>query len=207
MAHPPIKASDLSLELFLTTLLQTPSNIQVVKLDFKSIDILEPSLKLASKLQGSTKSFPFELWLNADILASSEDTSKEPLNANLFLQLCHEYFANQSNVTLSPGFVTDLTSKDLRYSMENMKAMYSLISKTTFKSITYPLRALYLSHSKNEIFWLMQQNNGKLSTVTLWGQDELNSEEIDNLRDIISKLGRHKFYLDVDENLLLDLLK
>lgn len=201
MAHPPSKSSDLSLEDFFDILMSTPSNIQVVKLDFKSIDILEPSLKLAS-----SKKCPFDIWLNADILAT--DNSKEPLNAHLFLQLCQQYFAkNQSKVVLSPGFVTHLKGS-LKYSMENMKAMHDLISQTSFKNISFPLRALFLSHSKTEVIWLLEHCGkcDKISTVTIWGQDELNTEEKDKLRDIISSIGRNHFYLDVDEDLKTTLL-
>merc|ERR1719219_1111620 len=67
MAHPPDTQSDLSLELFLeTVLLATEGGAKKgIKLDFKSLDILQPSLETLQRLQSRLE---FPVWLNADIL-------------------------------------------------------------------------------------------------------------------------------------------
>ena len=68
MAHPPANTSDLSLQQFLESVLAscTESGAKKgIKLDFKFLGVVEPSLQL---LDGLRERLAIPLWLNADIL-------------------------------------------------------------------------------------------------------------------------------------------
>ena len=68
MAHPPANTSDLSLQLFLDTVLEATEDKakKGIKLDFKFIEVVEPSLKIVKDLLDRIN---MPLWLNADIIA------------------------------------------------------------------------------------------------------------------------------------------
>ena len=67
MAHPPASTSDLSLQQFLESVLATTESgaKKGIKLDFKFLGVVEPSLQL---LDGLRERLAIPLWLNADIL-------------------------------------------------------------------------------------------------------------------------------------------
>ena len=89
-----------------------------MKLDFKTISIVEESLKMAAyKCKVSNKKIKptlmffktklfilkervsFELWLNADILHGPIN-AKDPVPADNFMQLCKKYFPDCLNLRL-----------------------------------------------------------------------------------------------------------
>ena len=45
------------------------------------------------------------------------------------------------------------------------------------------------------MIWLLNQS-GERSTVTIWGQDDLEFSDVKNLCDLIETVGKNKFYLD-----------
>ena len=67
MAHPPADTSDLSLQQFLDEVLKSTESGKKkgIKLDFKFLGVVEPSLQL---LNGLREKLKMPLWLNADIL-------------------------------------------------------------------------------------------------------------------------------------------
>ena len=67
MAHPPANTSDLSLEQFLESVLASTQSGEKkgIKLDFKFLGVVEPSLVMLDKLRDKLN---FPVWLNADIL-------------------------------------------------------------------------------------------------------------------------------------------
>ena len=67
MAHPPANTSDLSLEQFLESVLASTQSGEKkgIKLDFKFLGVVEPSLVMLDKLRDKMN---FPVWLNADIL-------------------------------------------------------------------------------------------------------------------------------------------
>ena len=67
MAHPPATTSDLSLQQFLDNVLASTESGRKkgIKLDFKFLGAVEPSLEL---LDGLREKLQMPLWLNADIL-------------------------------------------------------------------------------------------------------------------------------------------
>ena len=100
MAHPPDTQSDLSLDLFLETVLTATEGgaRKGIKLDFKSLDILQPSLETLKRLEARLE---FPVWLNADILRGPG--GGEPVSAEIFLQLCSRYLPS---ATLSTGNIS-----------------------------------------------------------------------------------------------------
>ena len=67
MAHPPANTSDLSLEQFLESVLASTQSGEKkgIKLDFKFLGVVEPSLVMLDKLRDKLN---IPVWLNADIL-------------------------------------------------------------------------------------------------------------------------------------------
>merc|ERR1719430_135815 len=67
MAHPPANSSDLSLEQFLQSVLASTQSGEKkgIKLDFKFLGVVEPSLIMLDNLRDKLN---IPVWLNADIL-------------------------------------------------------------------------------------------------------------------------------------------
>ena len=102
MAHPPATTSDLSLEDFLTqVLLHSPP--KGIKLDFKQLEVVEPSLKVLDAIRKKYQMIPPVVILNADILVGPEDPLTSPVNASRFIELCSK--CDQESV-ISLGWTT-----------------------------------------------------------------------------------------------------
>ena len=67
MAHPPANTSDLTLEDFIKIVVNATENgaKKGIKLDFKFIEVVPPSLKM---LESQRDRIKIPLWFNADIL-------------------------------------------------------------------------------------------------------------------------------------------
>ena len=175
----------------------------------------------------SQKSFTFELWLNADILKGVEFCNSDPttncipVEPNLFLKLCQKYFT--TDAVLSPGFTTFYNETlDINHSEKitddannkyNKNLMISMVE--TLKSnnclgknkINFPLRAIFAINSLEEIIYLLEKTGSTNSSITIWGQENLDQSQIEKLKCLIKKIGSHKIYLDVHEDLRNDILK
>ena len=126
MAHPPHKTSDLSLEQFLTTILESGKR-KGIKLDFKDIDIVEPAFAMLKRQEDKVMAFiqmapkwqiniqlflclttlkiTVPLWLNADIVAGPVKAATRPLDAARFLSLVKQFFPL---AVISVGWTTRL---------------------------------------------------------------------------------------------------
>ena len=132
------------------------------------------------------------------------------------MQLCQKYFAT---AVLSPGFTTfynetqsinhseiitddaNKYNKDLMNSMvETLKSNHCLGKNI---KINFPLRAIFAINSIEEIIYLLEEtgSSSNTSTITIWGQEKLNQNQIEKLKCLIKKIGSHKIYLDVHEDL------
>ena len=100
MAHPPAIDSDLSLQQFLDIVIAETGRgaRKGIKLDFKAIEIVEPSLQMV-KLVESKLDFP--VWLNADIIVGPG--GGPPVDAEQFLSLCSEYIPGKEPSTVKIG--------------------------------------------------------------------------------------------------------
>ena len=102
MAHPPANSSDLTLVQFLASVFGYTS-LKGVKLDFKQIAVVEPSLQILEESKGNHSGRLPPIILNADILEGPENPSSVPVDAQKFLALCQKY---DRTSMLSPGWTT-----------------------------------------------------------------------------------------------------
>lgn len=192
MAHPPQNESDLTLEEFMNTVIAASSKgiRKGVKLDFKFIEIVSPSLDILKTVEDK---FHFPVWLNADILQGPGGSST-PVDAEQFLTLSTEYFPT---ATLSIGYTT---SSEGQYTEEQLNAMFNILKqKGIVAPITLPLRACLAARSISEIvqFLRMVDEDGSFpTTITIWSSssDEVDHEKLDRL---ITEVGKNRLYLDV----------
>ena len=92
MAHPPAIDSDLSLQQFMDIVIaETEAGARKgIKLDFKAIEIVEPSLKMVKQVESKLN---FPVWLNADIIVGPG--GGPPVDAEQFLSLCTQYIPGE----------------------------------------------------------------------------------------------------------------
>jgi hypothetical protein len=64
-----------------------------------------------------------------------------------------------------------------------------------------------LAESKDELRWLLEQTSrSNRSTLTIWGQDSLSLGQMENLKKLISDIGRNRIFLDINSELMCNLL-
>ncbi|XP_003216319.2 protein FAM151B isoform X1 [Anolis carolinensis] len=155
MAHPPETSSDNTLKEWLTEIQTTNKG---VKLDFKSLEAVNPSMKIL----GDTK-LKQPVWINADILPGPNG-SNCVIDAKGFLSTVTSFFPD---VTLSLGWTTGWTALKCSkgYSSAMVQEMAAICSDLT-QPITFPVRAVFVRQSISELQWLLQQSNRY--TLTIW---------------------------------------
>ena len=195
MAHPPSTDSDLSLEQFLK---ETLGSHKGIKLDFKTTNVLEPSLKILLE-QTAQKQAMNPIWLNADILPGPchSGSSCSPVNPHTFLTLCTKYFPS---ATLSVGWTTNpfiSIEKDF-YESRFVQPMRDLLSSVT-QPITFPVRANLIGKSMEQMLWLLSLSDNY--TLTVWSavHDEPNIKDLVALRKKVSNKTRIFYDLPSDQ--------
>lgn len=198
MAHPPKVTSDISLERWLDIVIARQSN-KGIKLDFKSIDIVEPSLQI---LQRHKVKLQFPLWLNADILPGPMNLHTTPVSAEKFLALCEEYFPN---ATLSVGWTTywlpGYAMKNGRYSWNHVREMSDTLkcfSNIDTTPVTFPVRGIFASRSIRQLQWLLEVF--PQSTLTVWTgkPDNLKLKDLTRIRESFPK---SRVFYDIPEKI------
>lgn len=132
MAHPPDRQSNLSLRNFLEQV--THSEIRIIKLDFKEIDAVQPSLDILKSILSQRKS-EITVILNADILAGP-GARNVPVNVapGAFFEICNDFLSSvgesqgavASSFGLSLGFHVAPSESD-HYTVDDSDAMHSLV--------------------------------------------------------------------------------
>ncbi|XP_023248514.1 protein FAM151A isoform X2 [Copidosoma floridanum] len=194
MGHPPANTSDLSLQQFLKDVLANKK--KGVKLDFKSIEALQHSIKI---LQATADLDKIPVWLNGDILKGPMNAAP-PLDAATFLAEA----AKLPKTVLSVGWTTNVThlsaNTTANYTSEQINEMLKLVTsrKNTNQSITYPVRAIFAANDKDGFKRLL--NNTAMHTLTIWSLegDVVNATL---LSKVIKNIGLDKVYLDVPATL------
>ncbi|XP_026527701.1 protein FAM151B [Notechis scutatus] len=184
MAHPPETNSDNSLKEWLNEIKNTNKGI---KLDFKSLEAVNPSMKLLGDLH-----LRQPVWINADILLGPK--GNHPVDAKGFLDTVISYFPD---VTLSLGWTTGrINSKcNTGYSLAMVQEMAELCRDRT-QPITFAARADLVCRSKSELLWLLQQSNRY--TLTIWtGKDDEYS--VDDLLFIRASFDKCRVFYDILE--------
>lgn len=130
---------------------QAASSSKGLKLDIKSVESLEPTLKI---LRGMSH-LHVPIWFNADVLVGP-NSDGIPVNATQFFTKVQQIFPN---VTLSPGWTTGFTSSEENkgYSQEAVEKMYSFC-RGLEQLITFPVRASLTAQSLIELKWLVNQS-------------------------------------------------
>ncbi|XP_070599203.1 protein FAM151B [Erythrolamprus reginae] len=184
MAHPPETNSDNTLKEWLNEIKNTNKGI---KLDFKSLEAVNPSMKLLGDLH-----LQQPVWINADILLGPK--GNHPVDAKGFLDTVTSSFPD---VTLSLGWTTGrINSKcNTGYSLAMVQEMAKICRDRT-QPITFAVRADLVCRSKSELLWLLQQS--ERYTLTIWtGKDDEYS--VDDLLFIRRSFDKCRVFYDILE--------
>ncbi|KAJ9576494.1 hypothetical protein L9F63_006643 [Diploptera punctata] len=199
MAHPPTNTSDLSLKEFLENVLSVTQKGHRcgIKLDFKSIEVVSPSL---DELQAHIEQLDFPVMLNADILPGPVASATTPVQADKFLQLCVKQFPES---TLSVGWTTQYGGLIFTgsYSQEQVDEMEETLKRNMVtQPVTFPVRAGLAAKSASTLVKL--KDNIANSTFTIWSSDG-DYVDVDLLRTlIVDVIGRDRVYVDVPTKLM-----
>lgn len=124
-----------------------------IKLDFKQLGAVQQSLDILS-LHRDQLNFP--IWLNADILAGPVNATATPVDSDVFLSLCVEFFPE---ATLSIGWTTRFTNSgdtNGQYTTGDVKLMVDTIERNhVTQPVTFPVRAAFVERSIDSLSWLL----------------------------------------------------
>ncbi|NXF92657.1 F151B protein, partial [Eubucco bourcierii] len=187
MAHPPETDSDITLQEWLEEIVNTDKGI---KLDFKSLEAVKPSLELLEHVKQHLRQ---PVWINADILPGPNGNSAA-VDAERFLDTVTSFFPN---ITLSLGWTTgwhpDRCNKGYDWAMvTEMAQICSMLSQP----VTFPVRAALVPQSISELCWLMQQSERYSLTVWTGREDVYSVEDLLYIRENFSK---SRVYYDILE--------
>lgn len=204
MAHPPTNSSDISLESFLTQILDfNNANVKEkqkgVKLDFKSTDVFQKSLPMLIELWGV---MDYPVWINADIYRGPlENVLTVPVDAQIFF----EGTKNLPNVTLSTGWTTRWGPNftEGHYTDEQVNEMIDGIKGSNIRNhITFPVRAGIAGLSIAQLDHLYNSlKDTNPVTFTIWSS-ATDAVDVEKLRKMIFHFGVDKIYIDVPDDLL-----
>ncbi|NXN16580.1 F151B protein, partial [Indicator maculatus] len=173
MAHPPETDSDITLQEWLQEIVNTDKGI---KLDFKSLEAVKPSLEL---LQHMKQHLRQPVWINADVLPGPNG-SNAAVDAKVFL----DTVTSNSLLVFVIGYdwvmVTEMAQ----------------ICSTLLQPVTFPVRAALVPQSVSELCWLMQQSERYSLTVWTGREDVYSVEDLLYIRENFSK---SRVYYDILE--------
>ncbi|NWY02689.1 F151B protein, partial [Nothoprocta ornata] len=180
MAHPPETDSDNTLQEWLEEIVKTNKGI---KLDFKSLEAVRPSLQLLGRQRQRLRR---PVWLNADVLPGPNGSStvvdaRGFLDAKSYLQVFFRIF-NQMVFIVG-------------YDWMMVKEMAQICS-TLSQPVTFPVRAALVPQSLSELCWLLQQSDRYSLTVWTGKQDEYSVEDLLHIREHFDK---SRVYYDILE--------
>ncbi|XP_043114690.1 protein FAM151A [Puntigrus tetrazona] len=192
MAHPPDIYSDNTLEEWLDAVLKSKKGI---KLDFKSIKAVEPSLDLLRVKNQTGINRP--VWINADILLGPNVPVFWPvMNASEFFELIQLKFPD---VTISPGWKVLYLSvfPNVTYTRSMVEEMYSIVRYLPQK-ITFPVHALMAKNGWPHLSWLLSQSSR--FSLTLWQGKE--NPTVNDLLFVRDNSNPMRIYYDIYEPVL-----
>ncbi|XP_076173961.1 protein FAM151B isoform X2 [Ptiloglossa arizonensis] len=198
MAHPPAVTSDLSLEDFLKTVVESKTG-KGIKLDFKSIEAFEASRPI---LENKKNLLAFPVFLNADILPGPVNATTVPVDAKSFLSGAKAF----PNYTLSVGWTTrygvEANVTEGRYTAEQIDKMIDTLAEQNLtQPITYPVRAGPAANDIEAIESLTKRSPAvNDATLTVWSA-EGDKVDAERLSALVERVGVDKVYLDVPDDL------
>uniref|UniRef100_A0ABM5G7Y5 Protein FAM151A n=1 Tax=Pogona vitticeps TaxID=103695 RepID=A0ABM5G7Y5_9SAUR len=194
MAHPPDIYSDNTLQEWLEAVLR--SSNKAIKLDFKNIKTVGPSLDILIKIS-SRLNIDRPVWLNADILNGPNIPFNIAVNASLFLSLIQEKFPN---CTISSGW-TNLYLPFLpnnTYTQTMVEEMHGLVGNLP-QRITFPVRAVMARPAWPHLSWLLSRS--KRYSLTLW-QGEADPVTVEDLLFIQKNSQPEQIFYDLYDPVL-----
>ncbi|NXO02962.1 F151B protein, partial [Rhinopomastus cyanomelas] len=178
MAHPPETDSDITLQEWLKEIVNTDKGI---KLDFKSLEAVRPSLELLEHVKQQLRR---PVWINADVLPGPNGSSAV-VDAKEFLNIVTSMFPilfNQMILTVG-------------YDWTMVKEMAQLCSALS-QPVTFPVRAALVPQSMSELCWIMEQSDRY--SLTVWtGKEDVYS--VEDLLYIREKFDKSRVYYDILE--------
>lgn len=194
MAHPPAIYSDNTLKEWLEAVLA--SSQKGIKLDFKSLKAVGPSLDLLRQLTEAGR-IRRPVWINADILKGPNVPISTEVNATQFLALVQEKYPK---ATISPGFTTLYVHQlpNSTYTQAMVETMEELVRALPQK-VTFPMRAVMTRAAWPHFSWLLSQS--ERYSLTLWqgASDPVSVEDLLFIRD---NSAPHQIYYDLFEPVL-----
>uniref|UniRef100_A0A8C9DD11 Protein FAM151A n=1 Tax=Prolemur simus TaxID=1328070 RepID=A0A8C9DD11_PROSS len=194
MAHPPAIYSNNTLQQWLDTVLS--SSQKGIKLDFKSLKAVGPSLDLLRQLTEAGR-VRRPVWINADILRGPNMPISIEVNATQFLALVQEKYPE---ATLSPGWTTLYVPlfPNRTYTRDMVEKMQELVG-TLPQRVTFPVRAVMARAAWPHFSWLLGQS--ERYSLTLW-QGAPDPMSVDDLLYVRDNSAAHQVYYDLFEPVL-----
>ncbi|XP_051666823.1 protein FAM151B isoform X1 [Manacus candei] len=187
LAHPPDTDSDITLQEWLTQMVNTNKGI---KLDFKSPDAVGPSLELLGQVEQQLRR---PVWINGDILVGPGG-SRPALNAQSILGTITSTFPD---ITLSLGWTTGWHGHHHGQGYDwGMVEEMSQLCQALSQPVTFPVRAVLVPRSLPALRWLIQQSDRY--SLTVWtGKDDIYS--VEDLLSIRENFDKSRVYYDIFE--------
>lgn len=170
----------------------SPSTSLGLKLDFKSLLAVEPTLAILQQQQQKLpSSFSSHLWLNADICIGPRG-GPVTVDPHQFLRLCLHY---EPDSIISIGWTTglpaasetDKQAASVYYTQSMIDEMLNLCRLYELTRVTFPLRACYIRAS-----WEQQTIQQLLAahphcTLTIWtnAADHMQSEDFLSIKQFL----------------------
>ncbi|NWS34777.1 F151B protein, partial [Polioptila caerulea] len=190
LAHPPDTDSDITLQEWLALMVSTNKGI---KLDFKSLAAVGPSLELLGQV-GQPLDRP--VWLNGDVLPGPRGCCA-PLDAGAFLGAVT---SSCPDATLSLGWTTGCHRGQVLclspgYEWPMVQEM-SRLCQPLCQPVTFAVRAALLPGSIPQLQWLLQQCHRY--SLTVWtGKEDMYS--VEDLLLIRENFDKSRVYYDIFE--------
>ncbi|XP_012494913.1 PREDICTED: protein FAM151A [Propithecus coquereli] len=194
MAHPPAIYSDNTLQQWLDAVLS--SSQKGIKLDFKSLKAVGPSLDLLRQLTEAGR-VRRPVWINADILRGPNVPISTEVDATQFLALVQEKYPE---ATLSPGWTTLYVPlfPNRTYTRDMVEKMQELVGALP-QRVTFPVRAVMARAAWPHFSWLLGQS--ERYSLTLW-QGDSDPMSVDDLLYVRDNSAAHQVYYDLFEPVL-----
>ncbi|NWI58645.1 F151B protein, partial [Calyptomena viridis] len=179
LAHPPDTDSDITLQEWLAQMVNTNKGI---KLDFKSLDAVRPSLELLGQVEQQLRR---PVWINGDILPGPGG-SRAVLDAQGILGTITSTFPDGI-------FIPVFFPAGYEWAMvQEMSQMCRSLSQP----VTFPVRAALVPQSLPELRWLIQQSD-KYSLTVWTGKEDIYS--LEDLLHIRENFDKSRVYYDIFE--------
>ncbi|NXK85710.1 F151B protein, partial [Formicarius rufipectus] len=185
MAHPPDTDSDITLQEWLALMVNTDKGI---KLDFKSLDAVGPSLELLGQVELHLRR---PVWLNGDVAVGP--------GGSCALPVCHSCLSVPAGFAVSAEPRRAVTGRagcsPAGYDWAMVRAMRELCRPLS-QPVTFPVRAVLVPRSLPELRWLLQQSDRY--SLTVWaGKEDIYS--VEDLLSIRENFDKSRVYYDIFE--------